>query len=127
MSGKKLKRNEQFIVLVNHSVRKKEIDQVIEVGHIALVTDDPIQAVLTARNIEKFGYEFHSGETGAIVHKFEVGKVYPRREFVRHLTASPDSKTVIFVRTYKGEDNWDEQWFDEKTEKQFQKFTKRAS
>ncbi len=79
------------------------------------VTKNPQEAVDTARDAEKLGYQFYSDETGICVYCLEVGKQYQVTEFNFSGTGLLSVNYPVIFRRYKMNGEWREEWFNEMT------------
>lgn len=79
---------------------------------VALVTEDLIKAVDTAKDIEKLGYTL-GRENGAMVQQLEPERVYEKSAFRYHGTRPPPGYPTVFWRGKGRKGEVIEDWFDE--------------
>jgi len=97
-----------FAVVATHNTGHGESQAVLQ------LTENPQEAVDTARDAEKLGYQFYGDETGVYVYYLQLGKQYRKKEFEFSGDTAPINYPVIFGR-YKIKGEWREEWFNETT------------
>jgi len=97
-----------FVAVVKHNTGHGESTDVIQ------VSQDPLEAVLVARDVEKLGYEFYSEGTGVAIFRLEMSRKYAKDEFKFSMGRLPPDYPVIFCRRKKENSEWEEEWFDRK-------------
>lgn len=96
-----------YVVAALHDTDRGAGETVIQ------ATRSPYEAVETARDAEKLGYQFYSDETGVRVYFLEIGQQYNKSLFdLADRNKQPINYPILF-RRYKLNGEWQEEWFNE--------------
>lgn len=76
-------------------------------------TRNPYEAVETARDVERLGYQFFGEETGVRVYFLEIGQQYNKSLFDLSNRGKQSINYPILFRRYKLNGEWQEEWFNE--------------
>ena len=76
-------------------------------------TRNPYEAVETARDAERLGYQFYGDETGVRVYFLEVDQRYHKSLFDLSNRSRQSINYPILFRRYKLNGEWQEEWFNE--------------